>query len=560
MIVYHYLTRRDFWRNSMLALLSLLCLNVAAISIWGGYDIRFGFVHLTAHELFKPILMMDGCFILTLMICGADNKYRNTAPDYMDESLSSTGLFAALLVALVVLLVLAIYYPSVNINFNHHDWTHRHISAEINSFKSALQLFKSRQADGFYRPLTFISLWLDYWLFGASYAGYHVQSIAMHIINALLAAWLAMALGFGRKCALWTGMLFAAAAVNFEPVVWPAARFDLLAAVFTLAALIFAIKYFKAARRWDWALPASLVCYLLGIMNKESSYCFPLLILFLLGTYSTWGIQRPTKAKVATYVSIMAVITALMIMVRIAVYGNLGGYGIGDAAGSLHFKVSVRTFTSLLRAVPIPFFGVNATPAAPEWMHIASILFAALILIAAIAGRGCFKRKEYALTACILLVLIPVLNIIGWIGTPMMHSRYLYMPAIFSMLLITSTFGKIQWPAVILGAFIVVNALGAISNIQVYRNMLAKTESLADSVRLDWGKQPDVRTICLVNLPESLNGVFFFGSEVVDRIGRKIPAATILRKETYDSKEPDASIRITYRWSDADQTLYLVAK
>ena len=91
------------------------------------------------------------------------------------------------------------------------------------------QLFSRPQADGFYRPLTFVSLWLDYRLFGTAFTWYHAQSLVLHIVNSLLAARLAGSLGFGRTASLWTGLLYAAAAVNFEPVMWPAARFDLLA-------------------------------------------------------------------------------------------------------------------------------------------------------------------------------------------------------------------------------------------------------------------------------------------------------------------------------------------
>ena len=551
------------WRpchGLVLFLLLLLCLNVAVLSIFGGYDVKLGFVHLTAHGLFKPILMMNGCFLVALMICGAGYKRRDAAPNFADETLGSSGFYRALLIILIALLILIIYYPSVHINFNNQDWTHRHISAGIHSLKSAWHLFTERQADGFYRPLTFLSLWLDYRLFGTIYAGYHAQSIALHILNSLLAAWLAAALGFGRKCSLWTGLLFASAAVNFEAVVWPAARFDLLATLFTLMALIFSIRYLRDARIWSWALPGSLLCYILAVLNKESSYCFPLLLLFIIGTHKLWSIPRPEKAKTALCLSLVAAVTIVLISIRIAVYGNLGGYPTVGVTESHHFKVKLKTLTSLLRAMPIPIFGVNSTSAAPSWMPIALTILAVLLFLTALSSRGCFKRKEFALAACALLALIPVLNIVGWIGPPMQHSRYLYLPAIFVMMLIASTLGKIRWATFLLTAFLAVNTMGAISNTRVYLDMLARIERLASAVQTDWRRQPTIRTICLVNLPENPNGVFFFGSELVERIGTKIPKATILRQEAYVSKESDVPDRLIYRWNNADRTLCLVEK
>jgi hypothetical protein len=557
---YRIFTRPDTYRGLILFVLLLLCLNVAALSVFGSYDIRLGFIHLTAHGLFKPILMMNACFIVALMICGAGYKDRDAAANFGDDDLLSPFFNTVLFIVLIILLVLIVYYPSIRINFNHHDWTHRHISAGIQSLNSAWQLFTRPQADGFYRPLTFLSLWLDYRVFGTAYAGYHAQSIALHMINSLLVAWLAMSLGFGRKGSLWTGLLFGAAAVNFEAVVWPAARFDLLATMFTLLALIFAIKYFRNTSARAWTLPAALICYALGIMNKESSYCFPLLILFIVVTHPIWNIQRPAKAATALFFSLVAAVTLIMISIRIAVYGNLGGYPTVGVTESHHFKLHLKTFVSLLRAIPIPIFGVNSTPAAPDWMHVAAMALAVIIILSAILSRGCFRRREYALAICIAIALIPVANIIGWLGSPMQHCRYLYIPAVFVMMLIVSTLGKIRWAVLLLEAFLVINAVGAASNIQAYLNMLDRVEKLAESVRADWIRHPSVRNICLLNVPDHTDGVFYFGSELEDRIERKIPSATTHRQDTYISSGSDTSSRLTYRWSGADRMLYLVEK
>jgi hypothetical protein len=550
--------RPRIYRGLILFLLVLFCMNVAAVSIFGGYDFRIGFIHLTAHGLFKPILMMNACFIVALMICGAGYKDRDAAMDFGDDGLISPLFNTVLFIALIIMLVLIIYYPSIHVNLIDHDWTHRHISAGIHSLKSAWDLFTRPQADGFYRPLTFLSLWLDYRLFGSDYAGYHTQSIALHIINSLLVAWLAMVLGFGRKGAWWTGLLFGAAAVNFEAVIWPAARFDLLATMFTLLALISAIKYFRGSRAWAWTLPASLLCYVLGIMNKESSYCFLLLILFIVITHPVWKMQRPAKANRTVFFSFAGVATAVMVAIRIAVYGNLGGYPTVGVAESHHFKLHLKTIISLMRAMPIPIFGVNSTPAAPHWMPVAAAALAVIVLLAALLSRGSFRRREYALVACIAIGLIPVANIVGWLGPPMQHCRYLYIPAIFVMLLIVSTLGKVRWSVPLLEAFLIINAVGAASNIQAYLNVLDRIEKLAESIRADWIRHPSAREICLVNIPVRMDGVFYFGSELEDRVGRKIPSATILLQETYVFSGSETPNRFVYRWSDADRTLRLV--
>jgi len=540
----------------IIVVLSLFCLNVALLSIIGSYDIRLGWIHLTAHGLFKPLLMMNSCFILALMICGASlGKYRDKSPGFVEKSLHSTTTYLALLLALVISLLLTIYYGSAAINFSHHDWTHRHISADIDSLSSLWELFTTRRATGFHRPLTYISLWTDYRLFGTDYTGYHIQSIAFHGINSLLVAWLAVTLGFSRINSLWSGLLFVAAAVSFEAVLWPAARFDLLATMFTLLALIVAVKYFRDTRLWFWALPVSLFFYMAGIMNKESAYSFALLISLVIVTHRLWSIPRPVKKKVLLYFSLVVIVTLIMIFFRVVVYGNLGGYPTAGVEESVHFKIEIRSFYTLLRAVVIPIFGVNTASASPGWLRIVLIAFALFIFVSAIAGRGRFGRKEYALVACTLLASVPVVNLVGWIGTSMLHSRYLYMPAVFAMLLMVSILGKIRWSAALLGMFLAINTLGAMSNIWIQRDMLARTESLAESVRSDWLKHPTAQTISLVDFPEHPSGVFYFAHELVEKINRKIPDATVLRQGLQDFTQSADAATLAYKWNDTNQTL-----
>jgi hypothetical protein len=554
----HIFARPRIYRGLILILLLLFCLNVVVLSMFGSYDLRLGFIHLTAHGLFKPILMMNACFIVALMICGAGRKDQDAALEFGDDGLISPFFNTILFIVLIIMLVLIIYYPSIHVNLIDHDWTHRHISAGIHSLTSVWHLFTKPQADGFYRPLTFLSLWLDYHLFGTNYAGYHIQSIALHIINSLLVAWLAMVLGFGRKGAFWAGLLFSAAAVNFEAVLWPAARFDLFSTMFTLLALIFSIKYFRDASPRTGTLAAALLCYMLGIMNKESSYCFPLLILFIVITHAIWKMPKPARAKVTVFFSLTSVVSAIMIAIRIAVYGNLGGYPTVGVPEPHHFKLHLKTFVSLMRAMPIPIFGANSTPSAPHWMPVAAASLAVILLLSAFLNCGSFRRREYALVACVAIALIPVANIVGWLGQPMQHCRYLYIPAVFVMLLIVSTLGKIRWAVLLLEAYLVINAVGAASNIQVYLNVLDRVEKLAESVRADWIRHPSTREICLVNLPDHTDGVFFFSTELEDRIGRKIPSATTHRQDSYVFSGVETSNRLVYQWSDADRTLRLV--
>jgi hypothetical protein len=96
---------------------------------------------------------------------------------------------------------------------------------------------------------------------------------------------------------------------------------------------------------------------------------------------------------------------------------------------------------------------------------------------------------------------------------------------------------------------------------RVYHNALAEIETLARSIQTDWVmRKSTAHEIRLIRIPETLNGVFFFGSELADRVGKKIPGATIVRLEAYDPVGSDPSQRLIYRWDKSGRTLHLVAE
>lgn len=66
---------------------------------------------------------------------------------------------------------------------------------------------------------------------------FHLTSIVLHLLVAVLAAWLARALGAGALAAAGAAAVFAAHPLTVEPVAWVVGQKDLLAALFALAAL-----------------------------------------------------------------------------------------------------------------------------------------------------------------------------------------------------------------------------------------------------------------------------------------------------------------------------------
>jgi hypothetical protein len=328
----------------------------------------------------------------------------------------------------------------------------------------------------------------------------------------------------------------------------------LLATVFTLAAFVLAIRYFRSPALYSWEMGLSCFCFVLGILNKESGYCLPWLVLFVVCTYPVWAIPRPRVGKCLAYFSLCSAVTILMLSIRIAIYGNLGGYSAAAGAESPHFQLGIKAFVSLLRVLPLALFGVNTTYSAPSLLPVLITSVAIFLAAAALACRGCFQRREYMLAVCTLLAAIPVINIVGWIGSPMQHSRYLYMPGVFAILMVVSFFRKGRFAGAFLSVYFLINAAGLLSSISSYENMLDRAESIAESVRAEWMREPGLRTICLADLPEHIDGVFYFGSELAGKIHNKVPQANIVKSNPGRAMIMPAAALI-YGWSNAEHTL-----
>jgi hypothetical protein len=536
------MTKPVLLRTLFLTPLLLCAINVIAVCASGGYDVTVGPLHLGSHSPFKAIVQMEGAFLLALVALGAALGGGSPTPVSSEAARRGFNLWLTLLICLIC----AAYAPSLAVNFQHQDWNHRLVSAGIRSWQDAGNLFTKPQIDGFYRPLTFLSLWADYRVFGDRGWGYHLQSIAFHIVNCILLLVLARTLGFPERVARWAAVLFAVAAVNFEPLLWPAARFDLIATAFTLLAFTFALRYLNGAPARTAVFSA--IALALGILNKESAYCFPLVMGCLVFLIRPLPVRKALNLAAATLFTI-----CLLLFVRLAVLRGFGGYAITEK--NPHFKFTVKTLTSLFTRLPVGLLGINtAAVNLPGWWISTTAVFAVVLVAAVMAGARA-SRRDMVVLLCALASAIPTLNIIIWINESMQQARYLYMPGVWLALFAASVLSRCArgWAVALLALWATVNLAGLEYNLGVYQSTLAKTQIISERVREDFSQTPGARTILIQDLAEQPNGVFFGGSELISRIQSALPDAVIVRHdgESADGGCPD----LWYRWNPSTADL-----
>ncbi len=140
----------------------------------------------------------------------------------------------------------------------------------------------------FYRPLTSLSFWLDYKVWGMNPAAFHLTNIVLHTANVILLYFILSAVGFAGLPAFFGGLLFSVFPAHFENVAWISGRTDLVSFLFgALSALLF-LRFLK--KRRTSALVFSSLFFLLSLLAKESS-------LLLFGVYLLVLIWRKEKIR-----------------------------------------------------------------------------------------------------------------------------------------------------------------------------------------------------------------------------------------------------------------------
>ncbi len=286
----------------------------------------------------------------------------------------------------------------------------------------------SHEQSSFYRPLPMLDFALDRAAFGNVPAGYHAGNLALHLGVAAALAWLVVsvldreeaprAYGFGAGAL--AALAFALAPVNAEPVLWISGRFDLLAALFALLALL--------AHRGEGraAAPLATLAFGAALLCKESAVAVPV----LLALDDAIVLERPLRAARAKYAAMAAVLVAV-VAVRSAVGVAPSDVAAGPWGLLASYAFLLSTFARLVAwPVGLDTFHPYAAPssgATLATLAAAAALVAALVLAVRRAKESVTWRATLFGFAWFLVALAPAATTgpnLGIVG-----DRYAYLPA-----------------------------------------------------------------------------------------------------------------------------------
>ncbi len=177
--------------------------------------------------------------------------------------------------ALILALGLWIYWPALS---GEWLWDDRDLIADnalIHDPDGLRKIWFVQDSLYDYLPLKVSVEWIEWRLFGEDTTGYHVVSLALHLLSAFL-LWRLLA-KFGLRYAWIGGLIFVIHPVIVESVAWIAELKNTLSLPFFLLAMSAMLDF--DARRKPRDYIAALILFLLGMLAKPSMVMFPVVIL-----------------------------------------------------------------------------------------------------------------------------------------------------------------------------------------------------------------------------------------------------------------------------------------
>jgi Flp pilus assembly protein TadD len=309
-------------------------------------------------------------------------------------------------------------------------------------------------------PLTWLSLMLDTDLYGVRPGGYHLTNVLLHAANAVL-LFLALARATrNRARSAFVAALFALHPLHVESVAWVAERKDVLSTLFGLLSLLAYVRYATGAGRWS--LAASVLCFVLSLLAKQTLVTLPFVFLLLdfwpLGRLgprrlsladasgvrrSAPGVMQPALrpalglvAEKVPFFAASAIFSAIVLQAQSRGGAMMTFRGFSFAARCMN---AVYVYAAYLGKTLFPQDLAVYYPHPHENLSSTAIALAAALLVAiSAAAIVCIRRFPFLFVGwCWYLgTLVPMIGLVQ-IGTQQMADRYTYFPLIGVFLAVT---------------------------------------------------------------------------------------------------------------------------
>jgi protein O-mannosyl-transferase len=318
-----------------------------------------------------------------------------------------------------------------------------------------------------WHPLTWISLGIDYQLFGLDHpGGFHASSLAWHVVNSLVLLWLLARVTGSVARSACLAAFFALHPLHVESVAWISERKDVLSGFFWLATMMLYLAY---CRRPGWLrYGATLATFALGLMAKPMLVTLP----FVLLLFDYWPMKRfaidsrsatqpdgqPATGTVSFIWLLVEKVPFLVLSVGSSFITYLAQQRGGAIKAGAEYPLVARlssvplNYLDYLRRTVWPANLAVIYPYAPESQPLWQVLAVTVLLLSiTLVSLRFIRRSPYFFVGWFWFIgtLVPVIGMVQ-VGQQATADRYMYVPLIGLLLAACWGIGdlavRLRWP------------------------------------------------------------------------------------------------------------------
>ncbi|MDT8396936.1 MAG: tetratricopeptide repeat protein, partial [bacterium] len=292
-------------------------------------------------------------------------------------------------------------------------------------------------SSGYYRPVSFLSIWINDPVGEPSPFRYHLVNVGLHGVNTVLVFILIKLLVPGGMGALFGSLIFAVHPVHAESVAFVSGRTDLLAALFVLITAILWLRSRKDPWRWV-PYVAGMASFALACLAKEVAFVLPAVAVSWVLVFRTSPDEREASrvARDLPWIAGWFVILGIVIFTRLSLLdigfgpgwsSTATGAGGGFAAMAGEAAVNVASY---LRLILFPWpLAVYYPPVPMEFSALSILAFAGFAALCfSLAGKK-HHHAGFLAFGWVLAFLAPVSGVVG-LGLSVIAERFCYLPSV----------------------------------------------------------------------------------------------------------------------------------
>ena len=271
---------------------------------------------------------------------------------------------------------------------------------------------------GYYRPLTLLSLFVEYRLRGNEPAGFHATNVCLHLVNVLLLYFVCRRGGASRPASFFASAAWALAPRLTESVSWISGRTDLLGGLGTFAALLAFLSPSPFVRA------AAPLFFGAGLLGKEVAVALLVAVVFYCRPVP---VRTEGKRTLEVLLPYLAVLTAWLVLRSTAISGRTVPSFVEGKDRLLTIVEAIGWYPVMIVDAFRPRTQIGMVALPNRAVLIVGIV---TLVAAAFLARRLFAARPGVRAGIGLAIggLLPVVHIIPLTNNVVAADRFLYVP------------------------------------------------------------------------------------------------------------------------------------